>query len=107
VGDRIDPDRQRVIGSGGGCRGLGQAVRAVQLWGAAEALRELSGATLSLFDCARYDSMATALHAQIDKAAWNAAWAVGRAMPLEQIVGYALEVETSDTRVPVSVASSR
>ena len=38
-----------------------------------------------------YDRALAAARAQLDEAAWNAAWAEGRAMTLEQAVTYALE----------------
>ena len=36
-----------------------------------------------------------AARAKIDEAAWNAAWAEGRAMTLEQAIAYALEEDAA------------
>ncbi len=66
------------------------AQRAARLFGSAEALRETRGelpfpAERSIHE--RYVAMG---RAHMDEAAWQAAWAEGRAMPLEQAIAYAL-----------------
>ena len=67
-----------------------QVVRAARLWGAANSLREASGATISPSDRAKNDQAITAARAQLGEAAFAAAWAAGRAMRLEQAIAYAL-----------------
>ena len=71
----------------------GSPVRAARLWGAAEALREQLGVSLSAFDLAnsRYERDVADVRSALDDATFEAAWAEGRAMPAEQAVEYALE----------------
>jgi hypothetical protein len=68
-----------------------QAERAARLFGAAEALREAVGFHFTPLDPGGYDRHVAALRAQLDEEAYAAAWAEGRAMPLEQAAAYALE----------------
>ena len=44
-----------------------------------------------VLDHEMYERMLGSVRAQLDKATWEAAWAEGRAMSLEQAVAYALE----------------
>jgi predicted neutral ceramidase superfamily lipid hydrolase len=74
-------------------RGQGQPKRAAWLFGAAEALRETSGASIPPVDRADYDRILAAVRAQLDEQTFAAAWAEGRAMTLEQAIAYALEVD--------------
>ncbi len=67
------------------------ATRAAQLWGAAAALRAISGAPLPPADCVAYDQATATLRAQLDEATFAAAWATGRSLTLEQAIAYALE----------------
>jgi tetratricopeptide (TPR) repeat protein len=67
------------------------AQRAARLFGAAEALREAVGGTTVPANRADYDRNVAAVRAQLDEATLTAAWAEGRAMPLEQAITYALE----------------
>ena len=72
--------------------GRGGPARAARLWGAAEALREAIGISLGDQDPFDYDyegRVATA-RAQLEEAAWEAAWNEGRAMSPEQAIEYAL-----------------
>ena len=71
------------------------ARRAARLFGAAEAWRATSGETLSLAEHSGHERYVAIAHAHLDEATWNAAWAEGWAMPLEQAVAYARE-ETVD-----------
>jgi non-specific serine/threonine protein kinase len=77
----------------------GKATRSARLWGAAEALREDIGTVLSPFERDLYGPYLTAAQAQLDEAAWKAAWAGGRAMTTEEAIMYAL----SDRAVPATV----
>ncbi len=69
----------------------GRAERAAQLFGAAEALREVASTPLPPYQRADYNRNIAAVRAQLDEAAFAAAWAEGRAMTMEQVVVYALE----------------
>jgi predicted ATPase/DNA-binding SARP family transcriptional activator len=74
----------------------GRPVRAARLWGAAEALRGQMGMSLSKYDLAAsgYEQDLAAVRTMLDKAAFEAAWAEGRAMSFEQTVEYALSEPT-------------
>jgi tetratricopeptide (TPR) repeat protein len=69
----------------------GMFERAARLWGADEAPRE--AAALPIWPDVQpiYDRAVVAARAQCDEATFAAAWAAGRAMPLEQAIAYALE----------------
>jgi hypothetical protein len=64
--------------------------RAVRLWGAAEKLRERIGAPLPPVDQTKHTQTVADARTYLDVATFAAAWAEGRAMPLEQVVAYAL-----------------
>ena len=74
-----------------------QAERGVQLLGAAEALLEATGGVLAPEDHAEFEQGVTAARAQLDQAAFEKAWAKGRAMDMEQAIEYALD-ERGDGR---------
>jgi predicted ATPase len=65
--------------------------QAAQLYGAAAALREAIGAPLWPSLRAEYDLSVAALRAHLGAAAFDAAWAAGRALPLDAAIGAALE----------------
>jgi hypothetical protein len=65
-----------------------QLERAARLLGAAAALREAIGAPLSPRERVRYDRDVSTVHAGLDEAAFAAMWAMGKAMPPEQIITY-------------------
>ena len=71
-------------------------LRAAKLWGAAEALREAIGLSMGHQDRVDYDyeGRVAAARAQLDEAAWQAAWNEGRTMSPEQAIDYALEDQT-------------
>jgi predicted ATPase len=69
----------------------GEYARAARLFGAAEALRDLAGATIFVLDRAAYERTLGTLRARLDPVSVQAAWAAGRALSLDQAVGYALE----------------
>ena len=75
-------------------RAQGEFERAVRLFGAAEALREAIGTPVPLCERPDRDSNVAAARARLDDAAWEAAWAEGRAMSLGEAVGYALAEES-------------
>jgi predicted ATPase/DNA-binding SARP family transcriptional activator/DNA-binding CsgD family transcriptional regulator len=74
----------------GTARARGELERAARLFGAAEALREAIGTPVPLCERPDRDSNVAAARARLDDAAWAALWAKGRAMSLEEAVGYAL-----------------
>ncbi|HSH77162.1 MAG TPA: hypothetical protein VLA19_01370 [Herpetosiphonaceae bacterium] len=79
-----------VHGTGQACGG--SAARGTALFfGAAEALLEPSGELLPPAERSKHERHVAIARAQMDEAAWQAAWAEGRAMTLEQAVAYALE----------------
>jgi len=71
----------------------GRPVRSARLWGAAEALYEAIGTTLSPAERLHFEPYIDADRAQLNQAMWEAAWAEGRAMTPEEAVEYALSEE--------------
>src|SRR5205807_9482260 len=63
-----------------------QCERAARLFGAAEGLREAMGAPLPPADRAEHDRSVAAVRAALVEEAFAAAWAAGRAMPLEEAI---------------------
>ena len=72
------------------CR-AGQFERAAQLFGAAEVLREVSKRPLAPQNRSDYDRAVAAARDELGEATFIAAWAAGRALPLEQAMTEALE----------------
>jgi predicted ATPase/class 3 adenylate cyclase len=73
----------------------GNTERAGWLLGAGEGLREATGVRHFPAEQEEYDRDVAAVRASLGEEAFATAWAVGRAMALEQAITYALE-ETSD-----------
>ena len=75
----------------------GRPVRAARLWGAAEALRERMGMSLSYLDltASGYEQDLAAVRSELDEASFDAAWTEGRAMSPEQATEHALEEATA------------
>jgi non-specific serine/threonine protein kinase len=67
--------------------------RAARLFGAAEALRAPVNSTIDMVDQPEYERQVAIVRAQLDEAAFTAAWTKGQAMTLEQTIEYALAVE--------------
>jgi predicted ATPase/Tfp pilus assembly protein PilF len=63
-----------------------RAVDAARLFGVADGLRESIGAPLLAADRSRYELLLGAAHEQLDDDAWHAAWAQGRAAPLDEVM---------------------
>ncbi len=63
---------------------------ATQLLGAASSLFETMGTRLKSIDQAEYDRQVTVARARLDETTFAAAWAAGRALPLEQVIAEAL-----------------
>ncbi len=72
-----------------------QAQRAVRLLGAAEALRESVNSPMTAIERTEYDHNVSALRAQMDEAAFTAAWAAGRALTMDEAVALATGTGTS------------
>jgi tetratricopeptide (TPR) repeat protein len=70
---------------------LGQAASAAQLMGAAQAIRIAANVVMAHDYRLEHDEMVRALRAQLDEPAFTAAWNQGRAMPLDQVIAYAME----------------
>ena len=68
--------------------------RAALLWGAAQALREATGASLADVDYELHQPHLDAARARLGEAAWKDALAEGRAISPERTVSYALWKET-------------
>ena len=87
----------------------GRHVRAARLWGAAEALRERMGMSLSHFDLAHsgYEQDLAAVISALSEASFDAAWAEGRAMSPEQAIEYALSEEQEPASAPATKKTSR
>ena len=65
--------------------------RAARLWGAAEALREAIGMPLPPSKRPWQEREISAARSRTDDTAWTEAWWVGRNMPLERAIEYALD----------------
>jgi non-specific serine/threonine protein kinase len=75
----------------GALSGLGQAERAARLLGAAESANERLGAFHHLSNQPEIDRTNAEVRAQLDDATFQAAWAEGRTMTLEQAVASVLD----------------
>jgi non-specific serine/threonine protein kinase len=64
----------------------GQPARAARLFGAAEALRERTGAAPHVPWRQEHERRVTAAWAALDETAFSAAWAEGRALPLDRVI---------------------
>jgi tetratricopeptide (TPR) repeat protein len=71
----------------------GQAERAARLFGATAAWRSTPALLRMSFDPAGYDHLVSTARAALGEEAFAAAWAAGQAMPLEEAVRYALQVD--------------
>ncbi len=70
--------------------------RAAALFGAAEVLREETGARVAPADCVRHQRyLAIAQAALGEEIAWDAAWTRGRAMTMQEAIEYALELNAN------------
>jgi tetratricopeptide (TPR) repeat protein len=80
-----------VAGFAGIMGATGKPQQAAQLIGAVEASFEAIDTPMDPVDRMEYDRNVAAVRAQLDEATFNAAWAEGRKMTLEQAIQYALE----------------
>ena len=65
--------------------------RAVKLFGAAEALRDKAQSPMTDQERVEYDQSVAQLRAMISEAEFNARWAEGRAMTMDQAIRFALQ----------------
>jgi predicted ATPase/DNA-binding SARP family transcriptional activator/DNA-binding CsgD family transcriptional regulator len=79
----------------------GQPVRSGRLWGMAETLGESIGVAVTPIEQQYYRPYIAAARSQLDEAAWEAAWAKGKAMTQEEAIQYALS-EKAPTLSPES-----
>ena len=86
----------------------GSIVRAVRLWGAAEALLEEIEVGVHTYvpDRSLQQSQVAAAHARLDEEAFEAAWAEGRMMTSEQAIQYALEQEAAPKQAAAEANSA-
>jgi non-specific serine/threonine protein kinase len=81
----------------------GQLLRSARLWGAAEALREAMGTVFTPLELRTYRPYIAAARAQVEDAAWEAAWQKGRAMSMEEVIDYVLS-ERKASNLPAALA---
>jgi predicted ATPase/class 3 adenylate cyclase len=74
---------------------IGDWTRAAQLWGVADRLQETVGIREAPGDPVSYEARLAETRAALGDAAFDAAWEEGRAMPLEQAAGLALEASAA------------
>jgi predicted ATPase/DNA-binding SARP family transcriptional activator/DNA-binding CsgD family transcriptional regulator len=76
----------------------GNTARAARLWGVSEAIREVAGIQLPPLASSvmRYESRLTRARDQLGEAAFEEAWAEGKAMTSQETVEFALSKEETD-----------
>jgi non-specific serine/threonine protein kinase len=79
-----------LIGVAGVLGTLNQPEHATRLFGAAEALRQAIGASVWPANVADYECNLRMVRDQLDEATFAAAWATGRALPLQEAIDRAL-----------------
>ena len=84
----------------------GQAVLAARLCGMAAALRDAAGCVMDGADQKNYERTVAMARAQLETTTFEAAWAAGRAMTLEQAVAEALVAATTEVPEPARSAKS-
>jgi predicted ATPase/class 3 adenylate cyclase len=85
------------VGAVAGARG--EPLRAARLWGAADALREVTGYTMSVREAGVYEPYMSAARSELGETAFRAAWDEGRAMTEEQAIALALKNEESNANL--------
>ena len=81
-----------------------EAERAARLFGAARGLREALGYEQAPRARALREPHLTAARSRMDEAAWEAAFAEGQSMGLEEAVAYALSAEEPSATMPLATA---
>jgi predicted ATPase/DNA-binding XRE family transcriptional regulator len=72
----------------------GEPSVAARLYGASEAIREEVGSPLSPAERVRYDANVSKARSATEEAAFDAAWEEGRALPLKEVLEYAMAFAT-------------
>jgi predicted ATPase/DNA-binding CsgD family transcriptional regulator len=83
-----------------------QPRRAAHLLGAAEALRERSGAAIAAVEQGRYRELVERVQKQLRESTFAAAWREGRALPIHRAIDVALQEERGEAQT-ASVLSAR
>ena len=81
---------------------LGEDVRAARLWGAAEGLHETFDISWTLAERMLHEPRLAAARTQLGTAAWQAAFAEGKAMTSQEAIEYALSREEPSATPPSS-----
>ncbi len=84
----------------------GQLERAAQLIGATAALFAIFNPAMDPTDQADYERAVAVARAQLDAATFDAAWATGRAMTVEQAITYAMDADSPGDAVPSSAQAA-
>lgn len=82
----------------------GQPDDAARFFGAAEAIRETSGAPMPFDEVAEFETFRSRLRAALEPAALGRAWAAGRALSVAEAVGLLRAAETGDRAVGAGTA---
>jgi tetratricopeptide (TPR) repeat protein len=80
-----------LLGYAGWAAACGQPLRAAQIIGAADGIAAATNARWWPTEQFAYDFIAAMIHALLDDADWDAAYAEGRALTLDQAIAYALK----------------
>jgi hypothetical protein len=75
----------------------GEAQRAAQLWGAAQALHQTKSIPRDIDFLAEADARIDAVRSGMGEEEWQEAWRKGRAMTLDEAVSYTLQEEEVGT----------
>ncbi|HVA93007.1 MAG TPA: LuxR C-terminal-related transcriptional regulator, partial [Chloroflexota bacterium] len=87
-----------LTGLAGSLGAMKQPERAVRLLGAADALREVTGAAVWPANAADYDRSLRLVRGQLGEAAFVLKWTAGRALPLERAIAEALAAEPASNQ---------
>jgi DNA-binding NarL/FixJ family response regulator len=80
---------------------MGKATRAAQLWGAAEAAREVAGLPLSTGERTLHKPHLASARSQLGETAWREALTEGLAMSLDEAAENALSEETDQSEATI------
>ena len=89
LGDKVGVAKS-LVGFAGVEIGRDRPERAARLLGVVEGLLASAGASLTVVDQADYTQLLTKVRSTLDEATLESAWALGRAMDLEEAIQYAL-----------------
>ena len=96
LGDKLTaPNTVKALASAAAAQG--EAERTARLYGVVEKLNEVMGTPQDAGEDALTGPYLAAARSQLDEAAWQEAWAQGRAMMLEEAISYALQEEEAGT----------